>query len=73
MGDYMPDIRQYMALAEALHDASDLCNASYVIPLEECGAREADVEDAVRILVALRKEGWLLVQQPVGAMLFGLT
>lgn len=58
----MPTIEEYMALAEAWHDESEFCNANYQHPFDECGAREADIDDAIRVLVALRKDGWRLVR-----------
>lgn len=61
---YMPTIEQYLALAEAMHDERDDCNANYVLPFSECGSREADIQDAVSVLVALHKADWRLVREP---------
>jgi hypothetical protein len=58
----MPTIEEYLALAEAMHDESDFCNANYQLSFADCEVREADIQDAVTVLVALRKEGWRLVR-----------
>lgn len=68
----MPTIEEYMALAEAMHDESDLCMANYVIPFSDCAAREPDIQDAVRVLVHLRKDGWRLVRDATGTAELGL-
>lgn len=65
---FMPTIEQYMALAEAMHDGDDLCNANYYAPFGECGNREYDIQQAVKVLVALRKEGWQLVREPINGI-----
>lgn len=69
---WMPDIPTYLALAERMHDDSDLCNANYVIPFSECAAREADIGDAIRVLVALHKDGWRLTRDPGATAELGL-
>jgi hypothetical protein len=69
---WMPDIPTYLALAEAMHDDSDLCNANYVIRFAECGTRDADIGDAIRILVALHKDGWRLARDPGATVEMGL-
>jgi hypothetical protein len=58
----MPTVPEYLALAEAMHDESDDCQANYVMPFAECPMREIDIQDAVRVGVALRKEGWRLIR-----------
>jgi hypothetical protein len=68
----MPAIDAYMALAEAMHDEDDTCNANYVIPFAECATREFDIQAAVRVLVALRKDDWSLVRDPAHATRLGL-
>ena len=69
---WMPPTKMYLAMAEAMHDQNDLCNANQNIDFDECAMREADIEDAVRILTSLRRDGWLLVMQPVGVRSAGL-
>jgi hypothetical protein len=61
---WFPTEAESTALAEAMHDVSDTCNANYVIPFAECGVREADLADATAVLLGLRKAGWRLVQEP---------
>lgn len=61
-----------MALAVALHDESEMCNGNYQIPFDECGAREADIQDAVRILVHLHREGWVMQKDAAGTLPLGL-
>ena len=70
---YMPTIEQYMALAEAMHDADRAgCAANYVVPFSECGLREFDCQDAVLVLVGLHKAGWTLTHDPAGTVEMGL-
>ena len=69
----MPPIDVYMALAEALHDEDDVCNANYVIPFSECATREYDIEVAVRVLVGLAKDDWRLVRDGGGTAKLGLV
>ena len=69
---WMPSIGAYMALAQALHDASDDCNANYVLPFGDCGFRELDIREAIDLLRELRKDDWQLVHRPQGTPgLFG--
>lgn len=67
MSDWMPPIAAYMALAEAMHEESDICNGNGRELFADCGAREADIEDAVKVLVALHRADWQLVRRPEGA------
>ena len=60
----MPPVEAYMALAEAMHDEDDGCNANYVIPFSECPFREYDIEEAVKVLVSLGKNDWRMVREP---------
>lgn len=69
---WMPTIDQYTALAEAMHDGRDDCNANYVLPFSECVNREADINDAVAVLTELRKVGWKLSRDPAGTTELGL-
>ena len=72
-GAPLPTIEEYMALAEAMHGESDLCNATYFGgPFELCEAREADIQDAFVILAALRKDGWRLVRDVNATEALGL-
>jgi hypothetical protein len=59
-------VTPYMALAEAMHDVSEMCNANYDLPFSECGVREADIQDACKVIEKLRKRGWLVVRNPAG-------
>ena len=65
---YVPDIAAYMALAEAIHDESEMCEDP---SFEECGALEADIAEAVRILVRLDPD-WRLVRHPAGTVELGI-
>jgi hypothetical protein len=65
----MPAIAAYMALAEAMHDNDDNCQANYVLPFSECATREYDIEQAVKVLVDLMHDDWHLVRRPVTAEL----
>jgi hypothetical protein len=67
-----PAIETYMALAEALHDEDDTCNANYVIPFAECATREYDIQEALGVIEGLRKAGWRLVRDPGGTVELGL-
>lgn len=66
--EYMPDIPVYMALAEAIHDESEMCEDP---SFAECGAREADIAEAIRILVRLDPD-WRLVRHSAGTLEIGL-
>lgn len=68
MTDWMPTIQQYMALAEALHDNDETCNATYYHPFHACEAdlREYFIQTAIAILQRLRSEGWRMEFHPVG-------
>jgi hypothetical protein len=68
----MPAIDAYMAMAEAMHDEDDNCNAAYVIPFTECATREYDIQSAVRVLVSLHKAGWRLARDPGDTAELGL-
>lgn len=69
---YMPTIEQYTALAEAIHDESEICNANYQIFFHACPFREQDIEEAVHVLVALHKADWHLERKPFGTPEIGL-
>jgi hypothetical protein len=70
--EYIAPLEAYLALAEAMHDESYLCNANYAIPFDECGAKEADIGDAVRVLADLHRAGWHLTHDPAGTVEMGL-
>ena len=61
------------ALAEALHDNDDTCNAAHYIPIEECATRAWDEEHAAKVLESLRDLGWTLTRDPAGTIPLGLT
>jgi hypothetical protein len=65
----MPPIAAYMALAKAMHEEDDVCNANYVIPFDECASREWDIQNAVNVLVQLQGDDWHLVRRPATAEL----
>lgn len=69
---WMPTVEAYMALAEALHDASDLCAANYEVTFAECDSREGDIIDAIRVLIDLHADGWQLVRDPGATAELGL-
>jgi hypothetical protein len=58
----------YMALAEALHDEDDVCNAGYVVRFDACATHEYDVLRAITVLIALGKDGWRLVRDGQGTV-----
>lgn len=68
----MPPIAVYMALAEAMHDEDDTCNEPHEVPFAECVYREYDIQAAMKVLTALRRDGWSLEQHPVGVVELGL-
>lgn len=69
---YMPTIEQYTALAEAIHDESDDCNANYQMLFHACPFREQDIEQAIRVLTALHKADWTLSHDHTWTLGMGL-
>jgi hypothetical protein len=61
-----------LALADAIHDGDDSCNANYYIPATECPFRDTDIEQAAEMMEALRKAGWVLVRDAAGTVEMGL-
>jgi hypothetical protein len=70
--EWMPDIPTYLALAEAMHDESDDCQGNYVMSFRACPMRDADIGDAIRVLIGLHKAGWQLVHDPGDTAELGL-
>ena len=68
----MSDEAVVLALAEALHDCDDTCNASYRIAFGECATQEWDIAHAGEVLDDLRALGWTVVRDPVGTLPLGL-
>ena len=56
------------AMAEALHDCDDTCNANQYVPFSECATQEWDLTHAEEVLDALRASGWMLVRDPAGTL-----
>ena len=56
------------ALAAALHDCDDTCNANQYVPFEECATKEWDEQHAAEVVEALRTDGWILVRDPAGTL-----
>jgi hypothetical protein len=68
----MTDDLATLALAEALHDSDDYCNAQYRIPFEECVTKNWGEERAAEMILGLRALGWMLVRDPAGTIPLGL-
>ena len=62
-----------LALAEAMHNEDDTCNASQYVPFSECATRQWDIEHAADVLAELRKAGWRLAPDPAGTVELGLV
>jgi hypothetical protein len=60
------------ALAEALHDTDETCNAHHYLPFEECATKEWDESQAVEVLSRLRALGWAVTRDPAGTVPLGL-
>lgn len=56
------------ALAEALHNTDETCNAHHYIPIEECATREWDEGHAEEVIGALEALGWTVVRDPAGTI-----
>ena len=56
------------ALAVALHDCDDTCNANQFVPFAECATQEWDVSHAEEVIDTLRAAGWMLVRDPAGTL-----
>lgn len=66
----MPPIETYIAMAEAIHDEIEQCDERETFA--DCGAREADIGEALRVLTHLRREGWQVTRDPAGTREMGL-
>lgn len=58
----------FLALAEAMHDCDDVCNANHYVPFKECATREWDEEHGVEVLARLHQLGWTVVRDPAGTI-----
>jgi hypothetical protein len=56
------------ALAEALHDNDDTCNANHYVPFADCATQEWDLTHADEVLDSLRASGWMVVRDPAGTL-----
>lgn len=75
---WMPTIPQYMAMAEALHDNDETCNANYYHPFsshnseDEDGLREYFIGQAIDVLNHLRLSDWHMVRKDVSTPVLGI-
>ena len=58
----------FLALAEALHDTDETCNAHHYAPIAECATREWDEEHAAEVIARLHQLGWTVVRDPAGTI-----
>lgn len=63
---------QVLAMAEALHDCDETCNAHHYMPFDECATQEWDIAHAQEVIEALRVIGWTVVRDPAGTAPLGL-